>query len=1119
MNKFTPRTRAGRVLTLLAALVLASIGVVAQNTTGNLQGIVFDQNKAAVAGANVTVTNTETGVTRETTTNEEGFYRVTNLIPGERYKVEVAATGFAPAVVEPVRVMLGTENNSDVVLNLSQVGADVVVTTDQQLIESTQNQLSANFNNEQLTQLPINGLVDNIALLVPGVITPNDTDFTNGVGLSANGNRARSNNFQIDGQDNNDLYIGGPSTFISNSEAVGELQVVTNNFSAEFGRNAGAQITIITRPGTNEFHGAVFEYHQNSALDARNNQQKLAASTFNFLVRNGFNEFSGLASREGIDPYRQNRFGAALGGPIKKNKAFFFATYEGTIFRSEVQVNSLGSATLTPTLEAVQFLATRFPNAATAQLARTGLGGGPAAVQFGTLLIAPPSLDTDGDGVPDSFQFGPGNPFGQPVTPGFLAPLAVTNDALGNRRVIFGGEAVRVVPLNSKNHQLITRVDYNLTDKDQITGRYIFNDSDFPNYIDRILGGRPISVPSRSHNIGLTYTRTLSANWVNQARFNYSTSDVSFGSRDNLEEFTPNVNFTGSPQDLFFNVGLDFGTSTVFPQARVVTVWQVQDTMSATVGNHALKFGADIIHNFQDNFFLPTFRGSFNFTGSGTNPAVTGFVPAGTFFDFGTNGTNGLSREGELATSFENFLLGRPRDIDFALGNPQKDIVQNNYFFFLQDDWRVRPNLTLNLGLRYELTTQPLNPLIRDLNAREADASTALFNPSFPLSSRTLAELPTDKNNFAPRVGFAWSPNLEFLGDRFTNGRTVLRGGFGIAYDPGFFNIVDNVVTGAPFAGAGRIRQTPGAAGSLAFPFLPASRADLSRTPGTAGGNPLLFDNTRVSPDFYNPYTMNFNFGIQQELFRNTVLEARYVGSRIVGQFQAFNGNPQLNFLNALGAAATGNPGAFTNGALAGANPGTNGNGRVNPQQGFTFIFTNGASSVYHGLQMRFDTRLNNDLTLTANYSLSKTIDNSSEVFSTVGGGQSISLSQNPFDVTDGERGLSAFHQKHNFTASFLYHVPFFKEQRGLVGKLLGGYQFNGILRLGSGRPYTPVQLNGFYDPRFPTLRPYNGNANAPETTIAFGSFANLVNFGDPSVPAGMFIIYDTANSGSGGGS
>lgn len=1116
MNKFFTRHWANRLLTLLAVVFCSSLYAAAQNTTGNLQGIVSDPNKAAVAGATVTVTNTETGVVKETTTNDGGFYRVTNLIPGERYKIEVKAEGFAAAVLNPIRVQLGTENNSDIMLGLTQVGAEVTVTNDQQLIESTQNQLSTNFNNEQLTELPINGLVDNIALLVPGVITPNDTDFTNGTGLSANGNRGRSNNFQIDGQDNNDLYIGGPSTFISNAEAVGELQVITNNFSAEFGRNAGAQINIITKPGTNEFHGSLFQYHQNSALDARNNQQKLAASTFDFLVRNGFNQFAGLAEREGIDPFRQNRFGGALGGPLVKNKAFFFATYEGTYFRSESQTNSLGSATLTPTLESIQFLASRFPNAATSQLARTGLGGGPAAVQFGSFLIAPPTLDTDGDGIPDTFQFGPGNPFGQPVTPGFLAPLAVTNDAAGLRRVIFGGEAVRIVPINSTNHQFITRVDYNLTDKDQLTGRYIFNDSDFPNVTGRILNGRPISVPSRSHNIGLSYTRTISPSWVNQARFNYSTSDVKFGDRENLDEFPPNVNFGGAPQDLFFNAALDFGTATTFPQARVVTVWQAQDTVSATIGSHALKFGTDIIHNFQDNFFLPTFRGSFNFTGS-TAASATGIVPANTFFEFGTNGTNGASRTGQLPTAFENFVLGRPRDIDFALGNPQKDIIQNNFFFFLQDDWRIRSNLTINLGLRYELTTQPLNPLIDDLNERESNAETALFNPAFPLASRTLPKLPVDKNNLAPRVGFAWSPNLRFLGDRFADGRTVIRGGFGIAYDPSFFNIVDNVVTGAPFAGAGRIRQTPGAAGSLPFPFLPASRADLGLTPGTAGGNPLLFDQTRVSPDFYNPYTMSYNFGIQQELWKNTVLEARYVGSRIVGQFQAYNGNPQLNFLNALGVAATGNAGAFTNGAIAGVNTGTNGNGRVNPNQGFTFVFTNGASATYNGLQLRFDTRFSNDLLLTANYSLSKTIDNSSEVFSTVGGGQSISLSQDPFNVTSGERGLSAFHQKHNFAASFTYSLPFFSGQRGVIGKLLGGYQFNGIVRLGSGRPYTPVQLNGFYDPRFPTLRPYNGNPNAPDSTIAFGSFAALVNFNDGSVPEGMFIIYDTANAGSQG--
>ncbi len=1113
MSKFRIPNWILRYSFLLAALFLIAPSGAAQVTTGALQGVVQDQNKAAVAGATVKVTNDATGISRETTTNEEGFYRVTNLVPGDRYSIEVSVQGFSPAKLDNVAVRLATENSADITLTVGEVGGGTVVVTDEQpLIETTQSQLSTSYSSQQLTQLPFNGLIDNIALLTPGIVTPGDTDFTNGVGISANGNRGRSNNFQIDGQDNNDLSIGGPSTFISNAEAIGEFQVVTNSFSAEFGRNSGAQINTITKSGTNEFHGTLFEYHQNSALNAPDNIEKKTGASFDFLTRSGFSEFSGFAAREGRDPFLNNRFGGSIGGPIKKNKAFFFATYQGDIQRGETTVQNMASATVTPTRESIAFIANRFVNPATAQLAMTSLGGGPAVVNYGSFLIAPPTIDTDGDSIPDTFQFGPGNPFGQPTTPGFLAPLAVTTDGAG-LRTIFGGEAVRLVPNNNALHQLITRVDFNLTDKDTLQARYIYDNQDFPNVISRILAGAPIGVPSTTNNLGVTYTRTLSPRFVNEVRFNFSRLNVSFG--DPQGQNLPDLAFSTSGQpDLFFNFGLNFGTDTAsFPQSRKVKVYQIQDTMSGTMGNHALKFGFDIKRNASDDFFLPDFLGSYTFFGSTNNPAVAGTVPAGTFFEF-----DGTPRDGLPATAFENFLLNRPRDIDFAVGAAARSIVQNDFFFFFQDDWRVRSNLTLNLGVRYEISTQPLNPLIDDLRARETDPNTALFDPSFPLSSRTTNNLPLDKNNIAPRVGFAWQPNIKFLGDYFSNGRTVIRGGFGIAYDPGFFNIVNNAVQGAPFAGVGRVRQTPGSPGALQFPFLPNTRAQLNGTPGTLGGNPLLFDQIRVSPNFYNPYAMSYNFGIQQELFKNTVFEARYVGTRIIGQFQTVNANPRIDFLNAAGVAVSGNAGQFTNGAIAGPpNAASNGNGRLLPGQGFTFMVTNGASSTYNGLQMRLDSRFTDDLTLNANYTLSKTLDNTSEIFSTLGGGQTISIAQNPFDLNDGERGLSAFHQKHNFTASFLYELPFYKEQRGWSGKLLGGYQLNGIIRMGSGRPYTPAELFGRYDARFPSLRPFYGNPNAPEGTIAYGSFAATNLLGDTTAAPGNFVLYNTLNPGSPG--
>jgi hypothetical protein len=586
------------------------------------------------------------------------------------------------------------------------------------------------------------------------------------------------------------------------------------------------------------------------------------------------------------------------------------------------------------------------------------------------------------------------------------------------------------------------------------------------------------------------------------------------------------------------------------PQSRKVDVYQEQDTFSASLGNHFVKVGFDLRQQRVENFFLPNFLGVYRFAAAGTPSSGTGICTLCRFFQ--QNG-NALSSSA-VSTAFENLLLGRPDRVTFALGDPNIKTSQNDYFFFVQDDWRVRTNLTLNLGLRYEYSTTPFNPIIERINEREANASTAIFNTAFPLEFRTAQKLETDKNNFAPRVGFAYSPNIDFLGDRFSNGRTVLRAGFGIAYDPSFFNIVLNTVTAAPFAAAGTFSQVPSAT-SQPFPFLPSTTAQLNLSPGTNGGDPRLFNQTRVDPNFYSPYTMQYNVGIQQEIFKDSVLEIRYVGSRIIGQYQTVNGNPNVRFLNNAAQCLGLSPGAFTNGITVGSQatsateactglgfqnrPGTSGNGRLDPNFGPVRVRNNGATARYDGLQTRFDTRFNN-IIFNANYTFSKTIDNASEIFSTFGGGQTVADPQNPFDSTDGERGLSAFHQKHNFTANFIYELPFFREQQNLVGKLLGGFQVSGIVRVGSGRPYTPQNILANSDPGFDSaffsgvgsLRPYNGNPNAPVGTIAFGvTAACSILFADPlcgnpnlqaGTPGGpplpgQFIIYNTLVPGSSG--
>jgi outer membrane receptor protein involved in Fe transport len=1105
--------------TLLALLLLVGVplSAAAQSTTGNLQGVVADSNGAVVKGATVRVTNSDTGITKEAVTNDEGFFRVTNLIPGRNYKVEVNAQGFSPSVREGVVVLLSTENDANMIVSAAGVTEQVEVTTGEELIQTTQSQLSQSFQPKQITELPlIGGSIDNLALLTPGVATPGDTDFTNGVGISANGNRGRSNNFQIDGQDNNDNSVAGPSLTITNTEAIGEYQIITNSFSAEFGRNSGAQINVITKPGTNEFHGSLFWYHDNSALDALTNVDDVRPAGFQFLVENGYPEFTGLANRN-KNPYKNNRYGGAIGGPIMKDKVFFFATYEGNRFRGEAVSHNLGSNTVTFTRESALLAAQLgFPGAQQI-LTNPAVGGGPAFVEgVGTFMIAPPLFDTDGDGRVDTFAY--------PDTPGNLSPSLFVQ--AGGRIVpLFTGEAVRIFPSNNDSDQVIARGDVFFTQNDTLTLRYIFDDDDFPIATGRALAGALFDVPSRNNNLGVAYTRFLSPRFVNEARFNFSRLSVEFGDPEGTLP-GPGIQFSGT-RDLQFNFSLTFGTQNNLPQSRTVDVWQEQDTVSATIGNHAMKFGVDLRQQKVENFFLPNFLGTYVFHGG---------AGAGSINDQGFFTAAGAPRTGN-ALAFENLLLGRPRQIAFALGEPRQRTTQEDYFFFFQDDWRIRPNLTLNLGVRYEISTTPFNPIIEDLNEREADPSRAIFLDTWDLQYRTAQKLPIDKNNWAPRLGFAWSPDFDWLGDTFGGGRTVIRGGFGISYDPSFFNIVLNTYTAAPFAGVGTILQVPGAPGSVDFPFLPSTKEELATTPSTNGGDPRLFNRTEVDPNFYNPYTMSYNFGVQQELFKDHVLEVRYVGSRIVGQFQTVNANPTVRFLNVAGN-YFGDPGMFTNGILPQAypgaappsaannfqnRPGTFGNGRIDPNFGNIRRRINGASATYHGLQVRYDTRFRDQLVLNANYTWSKTIDNASEIFSTGGGGQTVAHAQNPFDITGGERGLSAFHQAHVFTSSAIYDFPWFREQEGVVGHLLGGYRVSTIIRMGSGRPYTPNNFYAMYDPSWENgfiglggLRAFNGNPNAPDGTIAFGATAAGFIFGH-AVPEGQFVVYDTLSPASTG--
>jgi len=342
-----------RVLSLLATLALAfqmlfllpAQPAMAQAQSGTIKGVVTDSNGGVVAGAKVTATNKDTGVTSPSfTTTGEGLYTIPNLLPGT-YTITVEATGFKKAQVTDAAVKVGTEIDYNVVLQPGEVTETVTVVAGSENVVQTTSQISSSFETRKVEDLPSNsagGGIDTLALLAPGVVPGFGNVNSNGTTLSVNGNRARSNNFTLDGTDNNDLTIGGPNFFVDNQDAVQEFQIVTNNYSAQYGRNQGAVVNIVTKSGTNEFHGSGFEFHRNSsALDAETNQER------------------SQTGRNTRDKFISNVFGGTFGGPIKKNKAFFFG--DGQFIRQRQTFIFNGSSPAI-TKEGLATLAANFPN-------------------------------------------------------------------------------------------------------------------------------------------------------------------------------------------------------------------------------------------------------------------------------------------------------------------------------------------------------------------------------------------------------------------------------------------------------------------------------------------------------------------------------------------------------------------------------------------------------------------------------------------------------------------------------------------------------------------------------------------------------------------------------------
>jgi hypothetical protein len=1007
----------------------ATFAVTQGIVTGSISGVVQDPQGAVVAGAHVSAKHLATNREFKGQTNSTGVVELRNLPPGA-YDLRIEASNFRAYQANGVSVNVGQDTSLGTVkLELGSSSETVTVESTAPLIESSTDQISDTFSAEKVASLPVGNSFDSLALFIPGVATAGDVSFSNnnGAEISVNGERARSNNFQIDGQSNNDNSVAGPSIEFGNQDAIAEIQVVTN-YDAEFGRNTGAVVNYVTKSGTNQFHGTAYEIYDGSTFDSLTNQEK--SPVFGFCP-SGVSPSTGCTAPT-VSRFVENRFGGSVGGPIKRDKIWFFGSTNFDRQRFAGSPSSSGGG-IVPTPTGVTQLQAAFPTSPIG-LIETTIGpnvvaeGNPSFTNVQNVLVTN-QIDTN------------------PLDPGFGFAFPCTVAGTNGCTPIQFGTISRFVASPFNDYEATGRVDFRLTNKDNFFARYVYQKQ-----YDGGLGygfgidvGDYQFVPVLSQQIGLDWARNFSNAFVNQVRFSFSRSSVFF-----QEQSFPTCNsvsptacptamilFGSQPQD-----SVSFGVAPGFPQGRLINVYQLQDNASMLKGHHTIKFGGEVDQQRSPNVFLPYNNGAFFFT------------------------------------SFSDMVANNPLETQVALGSPLLPFTEWDLGLYVQDDWRVKTNLTLNLGMRWDWYQQAIN-LLHQKSVTEQTGSLPLWSTSLPLSQTTVPSVPQALHNFAPVVGFAWTPNI--AGDE----KTVVRGGFRIAYDPAFYNIFLDVATTAPAVNFSTLfgtgLPTAGFFGTQVIPYL---------QPLAPVGNPGFGNQEQVPSNFRNPYSEQWNFGFQRSFTSKIVGEVRYVGNHGVHLFQSLNGNPQLGPLIAAG---FGNliPAGLTPCATAGA-PGFAG-GNADCNFGNVIQLANTANANYNGLQSELRIAGFHGVSATGSYTYSHAIDNTSEIFSTLAGGNTLQESQNPFQPGGPERANSGTDFRNVVGVAVVYDVPIYKGQHGFKGHLLGGWQFNTTYRYTTGQPYTTIQRyvsGSLCDPgavwggSYDACRPVLADSSAPLASV-----------------------------------
>lgn len=1006
----------------------------AQSDRGGLRGTVSDVNGAVVSGATVDITNETTGEKRSVTTDDNGGFTITNLSVGN-YTVAATAQGFAATTLKGVKVSVAF--TTDVPLTLSPAGASatVVITAGDAAtqINTTDQQLSTIIENKKIIDLPLLNRDPNaLILLAPGTVQTNSSLG----GFSVNGSRERNNNFLVDGIDNNDTDVpgipGGLAT--PNIDATQEFRVITSNFTAEYGRNTGAIITTATKGGTNEFHGNAYIYYRSDRFAARN-----------------FFDITGNA-----DPLQRKQFGGSIGGPIMKDKLFFFTNYEGDRF-------NVGSQNV----RAV-------PSAAV----RTGIITLPAGTcsSCGTTATTGVTLDLRPGHI--------SNRYGLPLNPAILSLLSLypAGNSHGEDPIPGVIEAFRFTFLErNKSDSSASRVDYKFNDKHSIRGSYNFSQGDFSSGLDETFPGfgDEVRSPQRGQTLALSLTSNFNSAVVNEVRIGFNRLKAFFNGPGNgtasnkigaavesafrAQGYPVPLNFGGANGRMInLSTGAFQDLSGFDTQFRFSGTTVVGDDVSWVHDQHNFKAGFErrwVYSNGANNFSRSEFL-LFDYPTLFGDPVLRN--NSGGFIS--TVGTAGTIQN---LASYLYGLVGEQFQSEFFNKNGAR--VDQDYRGFrvreidtyFQDSWKVRPNLTLNLGLRYEYKGVPfetkgqLSTLSQDPSLPEPAGGFVFEVVGKNSGSNKQLYLP-DRNNFAPRVGFAYSPGWDkgFL-SALTGGpgKTSIRGGYGIFYDRVFGNLFGNARGNPPF----QQDYLNFVGDTLDFFGRPPTLTASARVPSDAEIFPVLFalpGNNIFQQNYVNPYEQKWNFGVQRELGNQFLLEADYVGAKGTHELRVIDGQlssiPRCNALFPSICGGTISTSAGNNAFF----------GRANDAFFQVAMNLSTGSSTYHAGQFRITKTLTNKKLglgqIQGAYTWSHSIDDSADPLVGQGGERTFPRDSSGFagGYSAPERGNSGFDTRHRFVLNFIYELPFKFENRW-ADRVLGNWEVSGIVTAQSGNPYS----------------------------------------------------------------